>query len=236
MKHISIVRKSALKLVLLIGSFLASGLIILAMVLGNESGNFVIQVESGDVEKSIAITDDPNDKVYTNRLEAGGFSGMTCTTPRYFLNGDDYKEQEPLLKELTTDLGRTITKETLFIYTCYIVNTSDAAMNIDIEMSLSNVTNQFDKAIRIMTYNETQEDVHIYQAVDETPREYQYYPYTPEYFVNDMTVFTQKVPLTVDVDKIKYSVLFWIEGQDPEGDERLFDGTIKLSMTLKVDM
>lgn len=236
MKHVSIVKKSALKLVLLVGSFLASGLIILAMVLGNESGNFVIQVESGDVEKSIAITDDPDDKVYTNRLEAGGFTGMTCTTPRYFLNGDTYSEQEPLLKELTSNLGRTITEETLFIYTFYIVNTSNTAMNIDISMSLSNVTNEFDKAIRVMTYNETQEDVHIYQAPDETPQEYQYYPYTPEYFPNATTAFIQKVPLTVDVDRIKYSVLFWIEGQDPEGDERLFDGTIKLSMTLKVDM
>lgn len=233
-KYVTVFKSNTFKFVLMLGLFLTSALIILAMLLGNESGNFVIQVESGDVEKSIAITDDPDDKVYTNRLEADGFSGMTCTTPRYFLHGDTYSEQEPRLKELTTELGRTVTDETLFVYTFYIVNTSNTAMNLDLSMTFSNVTNEFDKAIRIMTYNETHEDVHIYQAADVEPYEYQYYPYTPDYFPSAMTAFTQKVPMTADVEKVKYSVLFWLEGQDPEADERLFNGTIKFSLTLKV--
>ena len=55
---VTIFRSKAFMFTLMIGLFLTSFLIIVAMLLGNQSGNFVIQVENGDVNKSISITDD----------------------------------------------------------------------------------------------------------------------------------------------------------------------------------
>ena len=35
---------------------------------------------------------------------------------------------------------------------------------------------------------------------------------------------------------MKYSVFFWLEGNDPECDERVMGGTIKFDLTVSVSM
>ena len=239
---VTIFKSRAFKISLMIGLFITSALIILAMLLGNAAGNFVIQVESGDLAKSIAITDKEDDKVYTNRLVTPGMVGMTNTTPRYFLGGDTYRVQEPILKKLTEPLGQTITDETVYIYTFYIVNTGTGALNINLRMNYSNVEKEFDEVIRVLTYNEEEEDVHIYQKADTADHIYQYYPFTPEPFENTTTgiVYNERTFISATAEgssepsRIKYSVFFWIEGQDPECDARVYDGTIKFSLDISI--
>ena len=101
---VTIFRSKAFMFTLMIGLFLTSFLIIVAMLLGNQSGNFVIQVENGDVNKSISITDDEEDRVYTNMLTVEGMRGMSNTTPRAFLGGTKYQQQITTLKNHVKEL------------------------------------------------------------------------------------------------------------------------------------
>lgn len=237
MKFTSVFKSKSFRLTMLIGLFLTSALIIMAMLLGNASGNFVVQIEDGSSEKSIAITDDPNDRTYTNILKPKGMSGMTCTTPRMFLKGDTYQEQHEALNLLSKELGRTITPETVYIYTFFIVNTGGETLPIDIEMKVNEPAGGgLSKAIRVLTYNESSEDVRIYQAVDDNPYDYQFYAYQPQSFVNDTTVFNEQTYITYaeGQPKIKYTVMFWLEGQDPEATEELYNKTIKFTLNISV--
>lgn len=237
MKFSTLFKSNSLKLTLLIGLFLTSALIIMAMLLGNASGNFVVQIEDGTSEKSIAITDDPEDRVYTNILKPSGMTGMTCTTPRMFLKGDTYQEQHVALNALSENLGRTVTEETVFIYTFYIVNTGADTLPIELEMNVSEPAGGgLSKAIRVLTYNESTEQVRIYQAEDETPYEYQFYAYKPDYFISDSTVFKEQtyIKYAEGQPKIKYTVMFWLEGQDPEATEDLYNKTIKFTLNISV--
>lgn len=237
MKFVSIIKSKSFKITLCVGLFLTSALIIMAMLLGNASGNFVVQVEDGSAEKSIAITDDPEDRTYTNILKPQGMSGMTCTTPRMFLKGDTYQEQHLALNALSEKLGRTITEETVYIYTFYIVNTGGETLPIDIEMKVNEPAGGgLSKAIRVLTYNESSEEVRIYQAQDAEPYDYQFYAYKPEYFVNDSTVYNEQTYITYaeGQPKIKYTVMFWLEGQDPEATEELYNKTIKFTLNISI--
>ena len=76
-KFISLFRSKSFKRIMAVALLITSILIILIMLLGNQSGNFVVKVESGDASKSIAITDDYEDRVYTNKLVANGIEGAT---------------------------------------------------------------------------------------------------------------------------------------------------------------
>ena len=69
-KFISLFRSKSFKRITAVILLITSVLIVLVMLLGNQSGNFVVKVESGDAAKSIAITDSYDDRVYTNKLVA----------------------------------------------------------------------------------------------------------------------------------------------------------------------
>jgi len=238
-KFISIFKSKSFKWILLLTLLVTSILIILVMLLGNQSGNFVVKVESGDANKSIAITDSYEDRVYTNKLVANGIEGMTNTTPRWFLDGDTEEEQNIGLKKLTTELGNTIDDSTAYIYTFLIVNTGNNAVSINLEMNVSNTSNGVDDAIRVMSYNDDSESINIYQKADVNDTVYAYYPAQPTLFLSENVVYNESVTVLPTTDPehpsfIKYSVIFWLEGQDPECTEAIFNGTIKFSLKCSV--
>ncbi len=238
-KFISVFKSKSFKWILLLTLLVTSILIILVMLLGNQSGNFVVKVESGDANKSIAITDIYEDRVYTNKLVANGIEGMTNTTPRWFLDGDTEEEQNIGLKKLTTELGNTIDDSTAYIYTFLIVNTGNNAVTINLEMNVSNTSNGVDDAIRVMSYNDDSESINIYQKADVSDTVYAYYPAQPTLFLSENVVYNESVTVlpTTDPEKpsfIKYSVIFWLEGQDPECTEAIFNGTIRFSLKCSV--
>ncbi len=238
-KFISIFKSKSFKWILLLTLLVTSILIILVMLLGNQSGNFVVKVESGDANKSIAITDSYEDRVYTNKLVANGIEGMTNTTPRWFLDGDTEEEQNIGLKKLTTELGNTIDDSTAYIYTFLIVNTGNNAVSINLEMNVSNTSNGVDDAIRVMSYNDDSESINIYQKADVNDTVYAYYPTQPTLFLSENVVYDESVTVLPTTDPehpsfIKYSVIFWLEGQDPECTEAIFNGTIKFSLKCSV--
>lgn len=238
---ISIFKTKGFMIAMMIGFFITSLLIVLAMLLGNEAGNFVIQVESGDKDKSISITDNEEDIVFTNKLVTPGMTGMACTTPRLFL-GD--RNQEQSIAGSCSTLGRNNDLQdrySVYLYTFDIVNTGTGPLNMEISMNISNVERRVDEAIRIMTYNpsDANETIHVYQKRDADNTIYQYYPRTPEYF-NDSTAFTQSAYISANTDgagfeRLRYSVFFWIEGYDPEATEEIIaNGTIKFTLNISV--
>lgn len=241
-KFVSIFKTNAFKITLMIGLFITSALIILAMLLGNASGNFVIQVEDGSADKSIAITDDLESPVYVSKIVTEGAAGMTCTNPASFLESKDPVKQQQKVIEYASTSGRTYTTETVYIYTFYIVNTGNQACNIDINLDISNIVGDIDKAIRIMTYNpasqSNQGQLRIYQAKDDIPTDY-LYPVTPIIFEDDRRIFSQQEFLSAGTAEnpyyIPYTIFMWLDGDDPEADERLYLSSIKFALEIAVN-
>ena len=251
-RFVSLFKSTGFK-VIAFGALLATSVLIaLAMLLGNEAGQFVIRVRDNSLEKSIAVTTDyMNEATYASALQAPGMDGIADYSAPYFIKLG-YND----LDQITSKSG--LYKRdglTLYAYTFYIVNTTPDGSNVgvNIRMDYSKVTNSVDKAIRVMTYAESTIDSvpEIYQASDEADIDYvNDYDYLiePKIFdeenVDNGVVFPEQhytigSTASESEDKInhmKYSVFFWLEGNDPECDERIMGGTIKFDLTISISM
>ena len=245
--------------VLLLGT---SILIALAMLLGNEAGQFVIRVRNDSLEKSIAVTLDYQDPAtYSSVLHADGMTGFSDYSAEYFIKLS-YKD----LNAMTAKSGPYQEKDnennrSLYGYTFYIVNTTEDGSNVgvDIKMTYSGVSKNVDKAIRVMTYatSSSGETPKIYMHTGEDPKYYVdecKYVIEPFYFEEEdaasgtvfsggngltkqhYTIGTTASQQSQSIDYLKYSVFFWLEGNDPQCNEDIFGGTIKFDLEVSISM
>jgi hypothetical protein len=232
-KTVSIFKDKSFRFTVMLGLLLASIIIILALSIGDEAGNFVVQVESGNVTKTLSITENLEDpESLTDRIVTQGIKNISDNAPQLFMpNGLDD------VKEMVKKPGVNLEYRDLYIYTFYVVNTCNQDINIQFDMKITSVYNNLDKAIRIMTYNETTESLNIYQAEDEIEKDYVHYKYQPTLFVDDKTAYNETCILRSNEEEnhyIKYSVFIWIEGEDPECNDDLYLGAIKLQLDVNV--
>lgn len=237
---VSLFKNRAFLATLVIGLFITSVLIISAMMLGQESGNFVVRIDNEQISRTIALTEkDPEDESsYVTRLTTSGIGSFHDNTLTYFMK--DIND----LKELTKVPGVNDSDASLYCYTFYIVNTSKSAFSINIQMNYSSISKNLDQAIRVLTYNESTESVHIYQKEDQN--EYDYingdskYMYQPENFLNNSVAYYESMNLGQGTEHdgnpkyVKYSVLFWLEGYDPDCNESILGGAIKFDLDISV--
>ena len=258
-KLVSLWKSNFFKMALLILLFVAAALIIMAMWLGQEAGQFVIRVQNGDVQKSIGVTLDLYEEKPPASLVADPMKDMNDYSPRYFLE-EDYQT----LREICRPTGSNPKdNNSLYVYTFYIKNTSQSGgVGVNVQLTYSNVTNYCDEIIRVLTYYESYNvsDPHLYQKPDSLERahtmekykdvtsiEYPSYIITPASFADSSnsssgTVFDDQqinIGYGAGQDYVKYSVLLWLEGDDPDSEyfgEALYNGTIKFEMLIKVLM
>ena len=258
---VSLFRSRSFKIALAFILFVAATLIILAMMLGNEAGQFVIRVQSGTADKSIAISDSDD---YLNKdnqkstLVVSGIDNMYDYSPGYFLQSGYQK-----LNEYSNKLGVTVVDGSLYVYTFYIVNTSAAgsAVGVNVSLSYSDVTNHCDEIVRVLTYYQSYnvQDPKVYQKPDDlTKLGLAEAPFYDEYILKPIA-FQNSTSTTGGVvfdnqaihigagsgqNFVKYSIFFWLEGNDPDSEyyqhdgnaNDLFGGTIKFKLDIIVDM
>jgi hypothetical protein len=251
-RFVSLFRTTGFKVIAFLALLATSVLIALAMLLGNEAGQFVIRVRDDSLEKSIALTTDL-EEAGKPVLQAPGMTGMADYSAEYFirLGYDD-------LDEITATTGQYLNEgSSLYAYTFYIVNTTPDGSNvgIDVAMNYSKVTKDVHKVVRIMTYAySTNTSVpEIYQAAEDDGSNIDYvkdygYVIEPILFKSEniadgvvfddqhYTIGTTASEATKRINYMKYSVFFWLEGNDPECNELVKGGTIKFDLTVSVAM
>lgn len=230
---VSLFKKPGFLIGMLVSTFLACVIIVVALFMGQEAGNFVVQVESGDVRKSIKLTENLTDMTPSSRLEAPSLSGMTNTTFEYFSHK---------LETYHSNDGLTIDDDLhVYAYSFYLINDSAESVEVKSTLYYSNVTKDLDKGMRVMTLS-SRDDVDGFQAIgcyqekdDQVPTD----PYGSSYpavteFLDKDRVYEERF-LSFDPDShIKYTILFWIEGKDPDTTDSLWNGTIRFTLKLSV--
>ena len=224
-KFVTLFKKPVVYVSSLLTLFLASLIIILALFMGQEAGNFVIEIEAGDVSKNLHITETLSDENYYSRLQAGSFEGMSHSTYGRFQNRlETYKDAE----------GVYIDKERhVYAYTFYILNNNEESLDLQATMYYSNVTNALDTAIRVMTITEDL-GIRCYQAPDEIPTDYGA-DYPEIFYFESKDIVYEETYLTFEPGTyIKYTVMFWLEGNDIDCNDDRRLGTIRFSLKLSI--
>lgn len=256
-KIVSLWKSKYFKMALLVLLGVAAALIIMAMWLGNQAGQFVIRVQSGNVQKSIAVTTEKDKKeTYQPSIVAPSMDSMTDYSPKYFLQEDFMTLRQITSNPTVNPEDVDYDNHSLYVYTFYIINTSSSGgVGINVSLTYSSVSNHMDEIVRVLSYYESYNNKKplLYQKQDSLERagvdriEYPHYIISPTPFAEAIdnssgTVFNNQsinIGYGDGMNYVKYSILFWLEGDDPDSEyyqEQLLSGTIKFDMTITVSM
>ena len=247
-KIVFIFHSSAFKIGMLIALFTISAMIIIAILMGNEAGSFVVRVQNTDTDRSIALTESMDKDKYKllPRLNAGSKDNMTDCSPRYFLD-QDYKTIRDNFYKQDGLYKAEFLEESVYAYSFYLVNDGRTTVGVDMKMTCSNITRQLDEVIRVMTYYEIagNQYVNVYQKADTVEYDYQHYSAPGlqlHTFKDAYTIFDDQW-VNIDSQKgnnsFKFMVLIWLEGQDPDSEKygsSLYNGTMNFEIDFKVSM
>lgn len=114
-------------------------------------------------------------------------------------------------------------------YTFYLFNSGEIYVNYEYSINVSNVTNNLDEAIRIKLYTNGEPITYAKTKSDGTGPERD----TTEFYSNGIAAYKRVdnfAPHAVN----KYTVVIWIEGNDPDCVNWLLGGKLKVGMDFNV--
>ena len=116
-----------------------------------------------------------------------------------------------------------------FAYTFYLLNNGENTLSYEYQMVLSNVTNDVDKAIRIRLDGDGTPTTYARTRSDGTGPE----PETTEFRTTSVVMNDFKADFKPG-NFNKFTVVIWIEGDDPDCTDELIGGDLKCEMKFSV--
>ena len=110
-------------------------------------------------------------------------------------------------------------------YTFYVINSGKEKVNYWYEIDIDDTIKNVDEAIRIMIYRNGEKTVYAKKSKDTGQAE----PGTKKFISSKIAVLEQRKNFKPS-SKDRYTVVVWIEGDDPECKNDLLGGEIKLHM------
>ncbi len=186
----------------------------------DKSGSFTISLNKLDMVKHGLSLSETKEMTYkTSQLNADIAKSITNIA------------EESIPENLDSRGGGSHNGENYIAYTFYVQNTGtvkDAPVAYQYSVVLSNITNGLDDAIRVRVYHNGECTTYAKPAKDGGTE------LGTEKFHNATTVVQKRVeefqPGAVD----RYTMVVWIEGNDPECVDWLIGGEIKVDMDLKI--
>lgn len=110
-------------------------------------------------------------------------------------------------------------------YTFYVINSGKEKVNYWYEIDIDDTIKNVDEAIRIMIYRNGERTVYAKKSKDTGQAE----PGTKKFISSKIAILEQRKNFKPS-SKDRYTVVVWIEGDDPECKNDLLGGEIKLHM------
>ena len=120
--------------------------------------------------------------------------------------------------------------ESYIAYTFYLINAGDDTISYDGEMTIENVTNSVDEAVRVAVYINGEKTIYGKTKSNGTGKEGD----CDKEFTSSTVVMTSHHEGFEPQEKDKYTVVIWLEGNDPDCTDELIGGTLKLGMDFKI--
>ena len=194
-----------------------TGLFYIISVLYNQSGSFTIKVSKVDMTKyGLSLSESPDMAFKTSQLNVNVSETMTnidgAEIPE---NVDNYD-------------GGNHSGIHYLAYTFYLENAGEVECSVEYTVDMSGITNGLDDAIRLKLYVDGEAGVYAKAAADGTPE-----PGTTP-FVSPNTMMRGRLSLIQPTEVHKFTVVLWIEGNDPECIDWLIGGQIKVDMNFSI--
>jgi hypothetical protein len=211
--------------------FSASGVLSLIFVLitfyGQQAGNFVMSVDYDSYKRGIVLSNtetlnNPQPRLMTNPVY--GARDMTYSWLK--------------LEEVTQTEGNYTDPDYDYVaYTFYLTNNGFETVDIVYHIRIIDNYKAMDSAIRVLVIEDGVET--IYQKPD-TPQGSVPISYTlplqmTEKFLSDTIIMRKRIMNFQPQTVMKFSVVVWIEGLDPDTTDDIIGGMIKLQMNFSIE-
>ena len=181
-------------------------------------GSFTVMVNKYDmVNQGLTLSETPEYDRSIATLNAGILYDMTN------ISGND-------LPENIDNINGAHNGENYIAYTFYLINSGEDTVAYKGEMLIENVTMGVDEAIRIAVYKNGEKTVYGKTKSDGKGKETD----CDKEFEASTVVMTTKNDSLKPGGKDKFTVVVWLEGNDPNCVDDIIGGTMKLGMNFKI--
>ncbi len=216
-KHIDKREKRIKKLFLIIFILLLFLLIIFSILsLVYRGGDFIITLDPNLALKSGLVMFD-EEELEHERL-------------KFYAEGVEFMDNISinwLPQDIAEHKGGSHNGENYIAYTFYIKNNGEEVVDYWYELTIDDVIKNVDDAIRIMIIRNKEK--FVYAKVNDVTKKPE--KDTIEFFSKEKAIIEQRKGLKTD-EKDKYTVVIWLEGDDPDCLDHLIGGEIKVSMRI----
>lgn len=115
-------------------------------------------------------------------------------------------------------------------YTFYLINSGEDTLSYEGEMNIENVTKNVDEAIRVAIYQNGEKTVYGKTKSNGTGKESDC---DKEFLASTVVMRTQREGFEPKA-RDKYTVVIWLEGNDPDCLDNIIGGTIKFNMNFRI--
>ncbi len=214
-RHVIVMRVMGLLVIILIA------LVSIAYAISyfyDKYGSFTVRIDKYDmVKQGLTLSENPDWERTQSVLNADIVYDMTN------ISGEDLPENIDMV-------NGSHNGENYIAYTFYLINSGDDTLSYEGEMTLENVTNKLDEAIRIAVYKNGEKTVY---GKTKSSGEGIEGDCDKEFETSSIVMTTASEGFKPN-SKDKYTVVVWLEGNDPDCTDELIGGTLKLGMDFKI--
>lgn len=214
-RHVVVMRVLGLLVILLIA------IIAIAYAISyfyDKYGSFTVKVNKYDMmRQGLTLSETPEYDKTISVLNANIVYDMTN------ISGEDLPENLDMI-------NGSHNGESYIAYTFYLINGGDDTISYEGEMSIENVTNNVDEAVRVAVYVNGEKTVYGKTKSNGTGKESD----CDSEFTSATVVMRNNREKFEPKAKDKYTVVIWLEGNDPDCTDELIGGTLKLGMDFKI--
>ncbi len=202
------------KIVFLLLLLLVSSIYFILYVIYNES-SFTISVDRDMLKSSIFLSEDGSTNTKSRNLYADASEYMDNISVKW------------ISEDVDTEADGPHNGPNYFAYSFYLVHKGKNTINYWYEIDVDDSIRNLDKAIRVMIYHNGEKT--IYAKANEKTGEAE--EGTTKFFSDDIAVLEERKDFSPG-DKDRFTIVVWIEGDDPDCNNDLLGGGIKMHMDI----
>lgn len=181
-------------------------------------GSFTVMVNKYDmINQGLTLSETPEYERSTATLNADILYDMTN------MSGAD-------LPENIDKINGVHNGDNYIAYTFYLINSGEDTVAYNGVMLMENITNGVDEAVRVAVYKNGERTVYGKTKSDGTGMESD----CDKEFESSTAVMSTKNEKFQPGARDKYTVVIWLEGNDPDCLDNIIGGTMKLSMKFEI--
>ena len=182
----------------------------------NTIGTFTIKINNTDGERAISLSNTSTFEQPTTYIEADALDGMDNITESWLPTDID-------------EIDGAHNGENYIAHTFYLKNVGTLDINYQADIKIVDVQKEADEAIRVKVYKNGESTLFAKQQKELNIPE----PDTTPFYSIDKVMSQEYLDFKVgEVDK--YTIVVWLEGNDPECVDEIIGGRVKLEMNFKI--